>query len=99
MIVQKIEMPTGQPLYLGERILHSLGVEAPASLKEGVLIAEVAMLGAAARHHDRVRHQVTRTPDQIAANRRNTLQRAACRRGVNPLRLAGAKILQEPWEG
>jgi hypothetical protein len=79
MIIEKVEMAPRQPLYLCQRILNSLGIETPSTLKEGILIAKVAMLGAPSRHHDRVRHQVRRAPDEIAANRRNPLQRAACR--------------------
>jgi hypothetical protein len=70
-------MSSGQPLYLCERILHPLSVKTPYSLEEGVFVAEVAMLGAAACDHHGIRNPVAGTPDEIAANRRNPLQRAA----------------------
>src|ERR1700722_1282995 len=41
MIIEKVKMPSRQPLYLRQRILNSLGVETPASLKEGILVAKV----------------------------------------------------------
>src|ERR1700722_2205200 len=98
MIVQKVEMAAGQPLNLGEGILHSLRVEPAPTLKERILIAEVTMLRTAARHHDGVRYQVRSTSNQIAAYWRNSLQSAASRRGVNPLWFAGAKVGEEVWK-
>src|SRR5260370_24706163 len=94
MIVEEVEMTSGQPLDLGQRILHPLRVESPASLKEGILVAEVTMLRTPAGYDDGIRHQIVGTPDEVAANWRNTLQCAAGQRGVNPFWLAGAKVFQ-----
>ena len=44
MIVEEIEMTSGQAVDLGECVVDTLGVEAAATLKEGVFVAEVAML-------------------------------------------------------
>src|ERR1700688_2423324 len=99
MIVQEIEVTSRQSLYLCQRILHPLGVEPAASLKESVLVAEVAMLGAAACDHYGIRYQVTGTLDEVAPDCRNTLQSAACRRRVNSFRFAGTKVLKKFREG
>ena len=78
MVVKKVEMSSGQPLDLGQRIVYPLRVEAAPALKERVFIAEVAVLRTAARHHNGIRHQVIATPNQVAPNGWNPLQRAAC---------------------
>ena len=92
MIVEEVEMASGQPLDLGQRIVDPLGVEAAAALKEGVFVAEVAVLRTSARHDDGVGHEIVAALDEIAADRRHALQRAACCGGVDALRLAGAKV-------
>src|SRR5882724_3958925 len=79
MIVKEIEMTSGQPLDLSQRIIHSLCVESSATLKECVFIAEITMLRTSARHDNGIRHQIIRSPNEIAANWRNTLQGTACR--------------------
>ena len=91
VIVEEVQMPARQPIDLGERVVHALGVEGSAALEERVLVAEVAVLRAAARDDDRVRDEVRAAADQIAADRRHALERAAgrarrsgaaaCRRG------------------
>ena len=58
MIVEKIEMAARQPVDLGQRIVDALRVKAASTLKERILVAEIAMLRAAARDDDRVRHQI-----------------------------------------
>src|ERR1700733_6474914 len=98
MIVQKVQMAAGQPLYLGKRILHPLRIESTPSLIESVLITEIAMLGTAASHHDRVGNEVRRTANEIAADWWNTLQGAACRRGVDPPRFACTKVAEKVWK-
>ena len=92
MIVEEIEMAARQALDFGQRIVDALRVEPAAAFKEGILVAEVAMLRAAARHHDRVWHEIVGAADEIAAQRRNALECAARGRGVNALRLAGAEV-------
>ena len=47
MIVEEVKMPPGKTTYLGKRIVHALRVERTPSLKESVLVAERAMVGAA----------------------------------------------------
>ena len=55
VIVQEVEVAAGKARDLGERLVHALRVEALASLEEGLLVAEVAGVRAASRHHDGVR--------------------------------------------
>jgi hypothetical protein len=93
MIVEKIEMASRQPVDLRQRIVHPLCVESLPTLKERILVTEVAMLRASARHHDGIRHQIIVAPDEIAAHRRKTLQRAPPRGGVNAPRAPRAKVL------
>ena len=54
MVVEEIEMTAWQPLDLGQRIVHALGVERTAAFEEGVLVAEVAVLRTPAGDDDRV---------------------------------------------
>src|SRR5688572_15399594 len=70
VIVEKVEMPPGQPADLRQRRIHLLGVEAAPAFEKRVLVAERAMVRAAARNHDRIRHEVAVALDEIAANRR-----------------------------
>ena len=95
MIIEEIEMTSVQPLDLGQCIIHALRVEIPPALKKSILIAEVTMLRAAARYHNRIRHQVIGPANEVAANWRKSLQGAAGGGRVHPLRLTGAKIVQE----
>ena len=44
VIVEEVEMPSGQPLDLEERGVDPLRVERSAAGEEGVLVAEVAVL-------------------------------------------------------
>ena len=55
VVVEEVEVPAGQPLDLRERVVDRLRVERPAALEERVLVAEVAVVRAAARDDDRVR--------------------------------------------
>jgi hypothetical protein len=56
VVVEEVEVTAGKALDLGERLVHALRVEAAPALEEGVSVAEVAMVRAAARDDDRVRH-------------------------------------------
>src|SRR5262249_10137416 len=88
-------MPARQTFDFGERIIHSLRVKPASTLKKGVLVAEIAMLGAAARHDNRIGHQVIAPLDQIASNARHAFEGPACGGDVSSFRLARPKILQE----
>ncbi len=88
-------MAPGQARDFGQRVVHAPRVERSTALEEGVLVAEVAVLGAPARHHDGVRHQVAATLDEIAAHRRQAVQRPPRRRPVHPLRAAGAELREK----
>ncbi len=98
MIVEEVEMPARQPIDLGERVVHSLGVERPAAFEERVLVAEVAVLRTPAGDDDRVRNQIGGPSDQIAPDRRHAIQRAAGRGHVAAQRLPGPEVLEEPRE-
>jgi len=99
MIVEKIEMASGQAVDLGQCIVYLLRVKATATLKECVLVTKIAMLGASARHDDGIRHQIVVALDEVATNWRNSLQCAAFRGGVNTQRCAGTKVVQKLREG
>ncbi len=74
MVVEEVQMPSGQTRDFGEGGIHALCVERSAALEERILVAEVAVFGAAARHHDGVRDQVAAPGDQIC--------RGACQSGT-----------------
>ena len=48
VIVEEVEMAAGQPRDLRERVVHPLRVERSPAFEERVLVAEVAVLRAAA---------------------------------------------------
>src|SRR4029453_7249108 len=73
--VQEVEMAARQPLDLRERLVHALHVEGAAALEEGLLVAEVADVRAAARDHDRVGYEVEPSLDEIAAEGRHAAER------------------------
>ena len=52
VIVEKVQVAPRQSVDLGERVVHALRVERSPTVEEGVLVAEVAMLRAAARDDD-----------------------------------------------
>ena len=52
MIVEEVEMPPWQSRDLGERVVHLLRVERLAPFEEGLFIAEVADMRAAAGYND-----------------------------------------------
>jgi hypothetical protein len=95
VVVEEVEMPSGEPIDFGQRGIDALCVERSAALEEGVFVAEVTVLGAAARDDDRVGDQVAAPGDQIAANRRQLIERASGGRLIDALRVTIAKILQE----
>ena len=77
VVVEKIQVTPGQPRDLGERVVHALRVERSASGEERILVAEVAVLRAAARDDDRVGDEVAPAPDQIAPHWRQAVERPA----------------------
>src|SRR5882672_913275 len=88
-------MAAGQASDFGQRVIDPLRVEAAASLKERVLVAEVTMLRAAARYHDGVGDEITAAADQIATDWRDAIESTASRGDVDGLGLACAEVLQE----
>lgn len=76
MIVEEIEVAAGQPLDLCQRLVDALRVEGTAAGEEGILVAEVAMLRAGARDDDRIGYEVAAPLDQVAADRRQAVDRA-----------------------
>ncbi len=98
MIIEEVEVSPGEAVNLGERSVHLLEVERPAPFEEGILVAEVAVVGTAAGHGDGVGDQVQLSPDQIAANLGETLQ--SPRPGdVDGLGSAAPQVLEESREG
>ncbi len=95
VVVEEIEMSSGQPVDLSQRVVHPLRVERPAALEERVLVAEVAVLRTAARDDDRVGDEVVAPPDQVAADGRHAIERAARRRDVAARGTARAKVREE----
>ena len=71
VVVKKVEVAARQAVDLGERLVHALQVERLAAAEEGLLVAEVADVGAAAADHERVGHQVALALDQVAARARH----------------------------
>lgn len=51
---ESVQVPSWQPVDLRERSVDALRVEAAAAFEEGLSVAEVADVGAAARNHDGV---------------------------------------------
>jgi len=95
VVVQKVEVATGQPIDLRERIVDALGIEGPAAVEERVLVTEVAMLWTPAGDDDGVWDQVAAAFDQVAPDWRNPIQRAAGGRDVSSRRRPAAEVLQE----
>jgi hypothetical protein len=95
VIVEKVEMATRQALDLGEGIVDALGVEGSAAVEERVLVAEIAVLRAAARHDDRIRHEIRTATNQIATDGRKAIERAAGGGDVASQRPARAEIFEE----
>src|SRR5215468_5544977 len=76
VVIEEIKMPSRQARNLRQRIVHPLRVKRAPSLKEGVLVAKIAVLWTSTRDHNRIRHQIQSPPDQISPHRGNSLQRA-----------------------
>ncbi len=68
VIVQEVEVAPGQALDLPQGGVDGLRVKRSAALEEGVFVAEIAVVRAAARDDQRVGHQVEVTLDQVAAH-------------------------------
>ena len=54
MVVEEVQVLAREAVDLGERPVDRLRVERAAALVEGILVAEVAVVRAAARHNDRI---------------------------------------------
>ena len=95
MVVEEIEVASGQPRDFGERVVHPLRVERAPAGEEGILVAEIAVLRAPARDHDGIGNQIAPTVDQIAAHRGQAVQCPPRSRPVYFLRMAGAKLREK----
>jgi hypothetical protein len=98
VIIQEVEMAARQAFDLFERIRDQLRVERFASAEEGVLVAEVAVVRAAARDHKRVRREIQAPLDQVAARLGQACE-AAHRRAIHRPRMPRAKIREEARPG
>ena len=88
MIVEKVEMPSGQPRDLRQRVVHALRVERSAAFEERVLVTEIAVLGTSARDDKRVGHQIAPTVDEVASNGRQPVEGAVDCRAIHATRPA-----------
>lgn len=91
-------MSARQPLDLGQCLVDPLGVETAPAAEKGILVAEVAMLRTTARDDDRIGHEIALALDQVAADRRQALDRAAAGRDVARLRAPRAEVIEEARE-
>lgn len=94
VVVQEVQMAARQPVDLGERRVHRLGVERLPALEERLLVTKVAHVRAAARDHDRVRHEIAPAVDQVAPDRGQPRERPLGRL-VPGGRAPGAQVRQE----
>src|SRR5260370_9927136 len=76
VVIQKIKVASGQPRNLSQGVIHPLRVAGAAALKKCVFVAKVAVLGTAARYHNRIWNQVATAADEITAYGWNPLQSA-----------------------
>ena len=72
-------MAPGQTFDFCERGVDGLGVERASAFEERFLVAEVAHVRAAARHHDGVRHEIEAAFDEVAPDWRDARQRTHAR--------------------
>ena len=94
VIVEKVQMPSRQPLDLGQRGVDGLCVERPAALEERLLVAEVAHVGAPSRDDDGVRDEIEMPFDQITPDRRHAGERSDLR-SIDAIRGAAPEIGEE----
>src|SRR5512132_940887 len=100
MVIEEVQVPAGEAVDLRERLVDRLRVERAASLVEGVLVAEVAVVGAATRDNDRVGAQVASTFDQVATHGWDPNEAPHARGGLVPrLGASGAEVNQELLPG
>ena len=76
MVVEKVEVASGESVDFGESVVHGLRVEAATTLEEGFLVAEVADVRTAARDDDGIWDEVEAASDQIAAHGREPFEGA-----------------------
>jgi hypothetical protein len=77
MVVEEVQVTSRKPFDFRQGVVYPLRVKSAATLKEGVFVAEVAVLGTSARYYDGVRHQVIGAPNEIAADGRNPFESPA----------------------
>src|SRR2546421_6723658 len=75
MIVEKVEVPAGEPLDLGEGLVNSLRIEGSTALEKRILVTEVAMMRTSAGDDDGVGHEIAAPVDEVAADWRHAVQR------------------------
>ena len=98
VVVEEVQVPSGQPVDLRQRGVDRLRVERLPAVEERVLVAEVAVVRAAAGHHDRVRYQVPVPLDQVPPDRRQPVERPLPRL-IPPPRFTAAEVVEEHRPG
>ena len=98
MVVEEVQVAPRQPRDLRERFVHALRVKGLPALEETVLVAERAVMRAAARDHDGVGNEIEAPPDQVPSDGRDPLD-GPHRRRVSRSRRARGQVLEELREG
>jgi hypothetical protein len=88
-------MTSGEPIDFGERGVDALRVEGSSAREECILVAERAVLRAAAADDDRIGHEIAAPPDQVAPDWRQRLEGPAGRGLIALPRSAGTEILEK----
>ena len=91
---EEVKMTPRQTRDFGQRIIDQLRVETAPSGEEGILVTERAMVRAAARDDDRVRHQVSMPLNQVPPYRRKAFQ-CPHRRFIPASWRSGRQVAQE----
>ena len=98
VVVEEIEVAAWQAVYLSQGLIDALHIERLALAIERILIAEVAVMRTAARHDERVGHEVFLALDEVASDGRDVLYRPPTRH-IALLRMAGPQVTDEAREG
>src|SRR5262245_44625088 len=67
MIIEEVQMFPWQAFDFCQGAVHFQRIKRFSAFEEGLLVTKVADMGATARHHNRVRHQIEIALDQIAS--------------------------------
>src|SRR5262249_31584413 len=94
MVVEKIQMASGQTFDFGERRIDRLRIKSASAFEERFLVAEVTDVRAPARHHDRVRNEIQSAMYQVAPYWRHASKRPRAR-SIHLQRTTRAKIVKK----